>query len=117
MNRTEIFFEGSPLLKLPLLTFILKAVPEAHGRVFIRLGKNKDETIKDFLRAASTHPKGRYILLVDSDEPDHGGLFKNLCKTALWRKHSSGTIASQDVHWMVQVMEAWFVADEAALRS
>jgi hypothetical protein len=64
-----------------LVTFILRAVPEARGMIRVRLGKNKDETIKDFLRAVSANPKGRFILLVDSDEPDHGGLFKNLSRT------------------------------------
>ncbi|HYL38178.1 MAG TPA: DUF4276 family protein [Bryobacteraceae bacterium] len=117
MSKTEIFFEGNPSLKLPLLTFIEKAVPGARDRIRVRLGKNKEETIKDFLRAMAETPKVRLVLLVDSDLPDDGTLFNKLKETTVWKKHASGTIAADRVNWMVQIMEAWFVVDEPALKS
>jgi Domain of unknown function (DUF4276) len=117
VTKFQVFFEGHTSLKLPLLSFITKACPSARGRVTIRLGKNKAETIKDFLRALGEGPVSTLVLLVDSDAPDHGSLLQNVMKTSLWREHTPKKLSTPAVHWMVQVMESWFVADERALRS
>jgi hypothetical protein len=117
VTRFEVFFEGHTSLKLPLLSFITKASPSVRGKVTIRLGKNKDETIKDFLRALSEDAASTKILLIDSDVPDDGSLLRDVMNTALWRKYAPRKLPTPAVHWMVQVMESWFVADEAALKS
>jgi len=41
-------------------------------------GKNKDETIKDFLRTLRENPGANVVLLVDSDAPYDGRLLENL---------------------------------------
>ena len=87
------------------------------GRLTIRLGKNKSETIKDFLRAIGEGPAALMVLLIDSDAPDNGSLLQEVMKTPLWREHAPKKPPRPHVHWMVQVMESWFVADEHALRS
>ena len=117
MSNFQVFFEGDSALKLPLLTFITKACPSIRGKLKIRLGKNKDETIKDFLRALSERPSSILILLVDSDGPDNGFLRENLMKSAVWRKHAPKKLSTPAVHWMVHVMESWFIADQAALKA
>jgi hypothetical protein len=117
VTKFEVFFEGHISLKLPLLSFITKACPSARGRLIIRLGKNKAETVKDFLRAISEKPASSLILLIDSDAPDNGSLLPNIMETPLWRQHAPKKLSTPAVHWMVQVMESWLVADENALRS
>lgn len=102
-------------MKLPLLQFIEKAVP-THRRLRIHLGKNKDETIKDFLRALIENPKAKMILLVDSDCPDDGKLLDSMKRTTVWRKYARKGISADRVHWMVEVMESWFIADADALQ-
>jgi len=117
VTKLEVFFEGHTSLKLPLLSFITKACPSVRGRVTIRLGKSKAETVKDFLRASSEKPASELILLIDSDAPDDGFLLRNMMTTRLWRQHVPRKLSTPAVHWMVQVMESWFIADENALRS
>ena len=64
-----------------------------------------------FLLALETHPGALNILLIDSERPDDGKLFETICQPkgidARSRDH---------VFWMVQCMEAWFLADAEALR-
>lgn len=85
MTKFEVFFEGHASLKLPLLSFIIKACPSVRGKVIIRLGKNKEETVKDFLRASSEKPASSLVLLIDSDAPDTGSLLAIMMQTAVWR--------------------------------
>jgi hypothetical protein len=117
VSKFQVFFEGHSALKLPLLTFITKACPSVRGKLNIRLGKNKDETIKDFLRALSERPSSTLILLIDSAGPDDGSLRENLMKSALWRKHAPKKLSTPAVYWMVHVMESWFIADQVALKA
>jgi hypothetical protein len=117
VSKFQVFPEGHSALKLPLLAFITKACLAVRGKLNIRLGKNKDATIKDFLRALSERPSSTLILLIDSDGPDDGFLRGNLMRSALWRKHAPNKLSTPAVHWMVHVMECWFIADQAALKA
>jgi hypothetical protein len=117
VNHVQIFFEGNSSLKLSLLRFIEKAAPASRGSIRIKLVKNKDETIKDFLRTFAENPTLNMILLVDSDAPDDGTLVDKLKKTSIWRKHAPKRVKPECLHWMVEVMESWFVADGTALKT
>ena len=117
MSTLEIFFEGGQALKRPLISFLKTAVPESQGRIRIRLGKNKDETVRDFLRTLREEPKANAALLVDSDAPDDGRLFESLKQTSTWRENRPRRVSEERVHWMVQIMESWFLADQQALKS
>jgi len=67
--------------------------------------------IPDFKDAVKTHRAAWNILLKDSEGPDDGHLFSRL-------RGEEGLAASLEdsVFWMVQLMEAWFLADIDALR-
>lgn len=117
MRLVRVFVEGNSSLKLPIRQFIEKAVPESHGCIRIQLGKNKDETIKDFLRTLRENPGANVVLLVDSDAPYDGRLLENLRQGATWQNHAPKRVSPTRIHWMVQVMESWFLADGAALKA
>ena len=112
-----MFVEGNSSLKLPLVRFIEKAIQVRRGSVAFQLGKNKDETIKDFLRALGGNPGAKVLLLVDSDAPDDGKLLQKMKRTPTWKLHAPKNIPAERIHRMVQVMESWFLADGAALES
>lgn len=116
MSRVKVFVEGNSSLKGALIQFIGKAVPAARGSIRIQLGKNRDETVKEFLRTLVDGPSEDLLLLVDSDTADDGTLENKLKQTQTWRNHASAKIRVDGIHWMVQVMESWFVADGGALR-
>jgi hypothetical protein len=117
VSRIQVFVEGDSSLKLPLVQFIGKAVPVSRGSIAIRFGKNKDETIKDFLRTLHENPSANIFLLVDSDAPDDGKLVEKLRQKPMWRNHAPKGVQVERIHWMVQVMESWFLADGAALKA
>lgn len=117
MSRVQVFVEGDASLKLPLIKFIEKAIRSSRGSIGIRLGKNRDETIKDFLRTLNENPSANVFLLVDSDVPDDGKLVEKLRQTTMWRTHAPKRVPAERIHWMVQVMEGWFLADGAALKA
>jgi hypothetical protein len=66
--------------------------------------------VGDFLRARQSHPESWNILLKDSEGPDNGRLFEDLRQ-----QHNLPPNLKDSVFWMVQLMEAWFLADVDAL--
>ena len=78
---------------------------------------SRTEAMKDFLRYCRTNPSDLNVLLIDSEGPVNStaGAIRSLRSMDLWK---SG-IACDDnqVHLMVQAMEAWFIADPGALAS
>ena len=78
----------------------------------------RDQAFKEWQRALKRHPHEICILLVDSEGPVPGGLTPWACLQARtgdthWSK-PQGT-ADDQLHLMVQAMEAWFFADRDAL--
>lgn len=71
--------------------------------------------MKDFCRALSTHRKAHVILLVDAESAVDGTLGQRVRELSVW---NPGTPVDDDqIHFMVQVMETWFLADQGALKS
>jgi uncharacterized protein DUF4276 len=71
-------------------------------------------TVDDFNTALRTHPNAFNVLLVDSDGPVQNGILEHLLARGGW--NLSGTVGEDQCHLMVQVVEAWVVADLAALQ-
>jgi hypothetical protein len=80
-------------------------------------GNGGSETIKDFVDALRTHPNAFNVLLIDSDGPDDGQLIPNLKSRSEWDSQVAGSVSDDQIHFMVQVMEAWFLADRNALKA
>ena len=106
--ETRIYFEGDPALREGFRVF-LSGLATALGRQ-PRLIAGEATAIADFLTGLRKHPDALNILLIDSERPDDGRLFETICQPkgidARSRDH---------VFWMVQCMEAWFLADAPAL--
>ncbi len=58
------------------------------------------------------------LCLIDSDRSDDSTTWRELLQRKDWRPRwrRLRTPQRKHAHWMVQVMEAWFLADRAALR-
>lgn len=74
---------------------------------------SRGEAYRDFTIALRQHPDAFNVLLVDSEGPVNGGPCRHLESRDKWPL--SG-IADERCHLMVQMMEAWFVADAEALK-
>ncbi len=67
--------------------------------------------ISAYRKATRSHPEAWNILLKDSEEPIPMDM------AALLRNHGIDRTLSDRVFWMVQLMEAWFLADPEALEA
>jgi hypothetical protein len=75
---------------------------------------SRDEAYRDFCRSLANDPDTFPVLLVDSEDPVPAG------KTARAHlrdrdPHWTNTMPDEQVHLMVQCMEAWFLADIPAV--
>ena len=95
--------------------FLDRAVPTASGRYKVIACGGREEAFEDFERAMQSHPADVCLLLVDSEGPVLAGVEARsyLATEAKWRP--AGPVRPEQVHLMVQAMEAWFVADRQAL--
>lgn len=112
VTEIRIHFEGHRKLK-PGFRAFLGRIGEAAKRTRCRLEliATGATPTQDFELALRTHPTAWNILLLDSEGPDDGSLFSRL------RQHENLEPSLEDsVFWMVQLMEAWFLADIDALR-
>jgi hypothetical protein len=67
---------------------------------------------ENFLIALDTHPYAFNVLLVDSEGPVNNGPREHLKSRDGWNLPD---ISAEHYHLMVQMMEAWLVADRDAL--
>jgi hypothetical protein len=107
----RIHYEGDAQLKEGFRRFFAELVSLANARNDCRVqfidGAGRETAIHDFRLALKTHPASWNVLLIDSEGPDDGNLFRPLGLTAAQR---------ESVFWMVQMMESWFLADVQALK-
>lgn len=93
--------------------FFEKVIPP--GSFQVRASGDRASTFQDFRAALKKNPNDYVLLLVDSEEAVATGRWEHL-RTRVgdgWHQ-PTGTVDDQ-VHLMVQVMEAWFLADRPAL--
>ena len=118
VREIRIYFEGDKSLRPGLEAFLKTAIDEARGqgvRFNAVAGGPIDETIKDFLAAVRDYPDALVILLVDSDRRDDGNLVTYIKSRSVWDTQFGSAIKNDQIHFMVQVMESWFLADKDAL--
>jgi hypothetical protein len=63
------------------------------------------------------HQGALNILLIDAEGPDDGNLLQNLKNRRDWVIPRKIMVREDQIHFMVQIMEAWFVADREALQN
>ncbi|MGB7282682.1 MAG: DUF4276 family protein [Candidatus Acidiferrum sp.] len=93
--------------------FFEKVIPP--GSFQVRASGDRASTFQDFRAALEKHANDYVILLVDSEEAVTTGCWQHLrARTGDGWHQPVGTVDDQ-VHLMVQVMEAWFLADKPKL--
>lgn len=75
---------------------------------------SRDSTREAFSIAPSSNPERVNLLLVDSDGPVESDPIPHLHKKHKWDLQG---VAADRCHLMVQIMEAWFLADVNALQN
>ena len=119
-REIRIYFEGNRKLRLGLGEFLSSirnaASAKKLGWQLIASG-SRTNTIKNFRVALRDHPEAFNILLVDAEEAVFHSSWDHLRgrNELNWPKQDD--LADTHCHLMVQVMEAWFIADIEALRN
>ncbi|HZU26899.1 MAG TPA: DUF4276 family protein [Bryobacteraceae bacterium] len=111
MTQIRVYFEGHRILRTGFEQFFRELVNKAHKSgvdlSFIAGGPGP----KGLAKGLRSHPQAWNILLKDSEQEMPTDR-RSLCESLGIRpEHST------NVFWMVQLMEAWFLADPDALAS
>ena len=103
-----LYFEGHKSLREGFRQFFAR-LPDP-PRIRLVAGCGREQTMRDFVRGIRDHQESLVLLLVDLDGADPADLCAQL------RTRAASLDPQSQVHFMVQVMEAWFLADRQALR-
>ena len=108
---TTIYYEGSPALREGFSGFF-SGISGARPKLVD--GKSFANTIRAFVIAAERGGAANF-LLVDSDGPDEGRLLRKVTGNPEWKR--GATVPEGRVHFMVEIMESWLLADKDALEA
>jgi len=75
---------------------------------------SRNSAYDDFCTAVRTYPDDFNVLLVDAEGPVVGGPWDHLRERDRWKRPDG--VTDEHCHLMVQLVEAWLVADEATLK-
>lgn len=105
---------GKTELRASLSAFIKKALGACDMPKIIAAG-GRDMAFKTFKSVANENPDEFIILLVDSEDAvtEKDSTWQHLKKRDNWDRPANA--ADEQAHMMVRCMEAWFLADRAAL--
>lgn len=118
VSEIRIYFEGKKELRSGFHDFLIEIIDQARAkRIRFDLIAGEGAAVRDFMKALRTHKEAANILLIDSEGPDEGNLFDRLKKRKDWTPPKDSHIDESQVLWMVQCMEAWFLADTDALQA
>ncbi len=118
VTEIRIYFEGDRRLRPGLEAFLKPAIDlarERHIGFNAIAGGPTSETIKDFFDGVRDYPEALIVLLVDSDSRDDGNLIASVKSRSSWDNQAASNVQDDQIHFMVQVMESWFLADKSAL--
>lgn len=120
VEGVNIYFEGDKRLRPGfhrLLAPQINRWRQQHAKFKLIPGGSRGETIKDFLRSCKSQPSDLNVLLIDAEGPvpNATAFVARLRSERYW--DSEANCEDDQVNFMVQTMEAWFVADQQALVS
>jgi len=97
VREIRLYYEGDPALREGFRRFL-----GLQGQS-VRLIAANGTPVQDFVTAQKTHQEALNLLLLDRGDP------RSAAEDAQLQEHQDS------VFWMVQIMEAWFLADADAL--
>lgn len=118
VEAVNIVFEGHSGLRPgfhKLLHPYVSRAREQRIRFNLVAGGSQVETIKDFLRYCRSSPHQLNVLLIDSEMPvaNTSHAISSLRSHGSW--DASAACTDEQINFMVQAMEAWFIADPQSL--
>ncbi len=118
VEAVNIVFEGHSGLRPgfhQLFYPYMSRARERRIRFNLVAGGSQIETVKDFLRYCRSSPHQLNVLLIDSEKPvaNTTQAVSSLRSDSSW--DISAACADEQINFMVQAMEAWFIADPQAL--
>lgn len=120
VSRVVIHFEGDVRLKPGFRKLFERHANRARGnriRFDLISGGPNAETVKDFLRSCRQNPSDLNVLLIDSESPapSAADAIQALRSRGYW--DANAAVDDGQINFMVQAMEAWFIADRRTLTS
>jgi hypothetical protein len=115
--RVRVYFEGESFLRQGFSEFVRKANGNqaADHITFVACG-SRARALKMFALAHSEHHGAVNLLLVDAEEEvNSGSAWEHLESLRECRLLKPDCARENSAHLMVQIMEAWFLADKEAL--
>ena len=82
-----------------------------------RMIAGRGTPVRDFFAGVQRNPSSVNVLLMDSEGPDNGQLIARLKDRGDWNASVARAVGDDQMHFMVQVMETWFLADRDAIRA
>ena len=116
VTEVRIYFEGDKRLREGFHAFFSAVIELARRkRIRFQLIGCGATPVADFMKAMRSHASSFNILLKDAEGPAGEHLASDLKARGDWDAQVGATVQGNQVHFMVQVMEAWFLADIGAL--
>ncbi len=116
VKEVRLYFEGDPRLRRGMSEFLAELRERARrAGCGFRLIACGNRTLEDFCDALRSHPDAYVAALLDSDGPLTEEKRQAFFHRRDWSPPAGAADAAERVFWMVQVMEAWFLADPETL--
>lgn len=116
VTEIRLYIEGDPALRPGFSKFLRKGIGDDLDQQHVKLRPilcgNIDDTWKKFYQEWTADAEVAHLLLVDADAKVTGQPRQHLHPKHSWMPEGS---EDRSYHLMVQMMEAWFVADPDAL--